>query len=252
MSTDNGKHNGNGHDPDDDEDNVIRIPSLAERDKIRREAEKQWRRDYRASNKAEPMINLPPVTKMMLVVLLVIHAVFELALDPPQQYWVFEHFGFTPEYYTQAFPGWPAFVGPFSYMFFHSNWLHVGMNSVMLMAFGAGVEKWMGGGRMFLLFFLCGLAAALIHFVLSPFSEHTMIGASGGVSGLFAAVMIMLQQQGRLGAGKYGIWPFVALWIGISVIFGLLGSPDGSAVAWTAHIGGFLAGLVLLKPVLRL
>lgn len=255
MNSANGKHNGsgNGHDPDEERtDNVIRIPTLKERDRLRREQEKQWQKEYRASHPREPMINLPPVTKIMLAALLIPHLLVHYGMDAPMRYWVFEHFGFTPAYYTSDFPGWPAFAGPFTYMWLHASWLHIGMNGVMLTAFGAGIEKWMGGKRMLILFVLTGLAACLFHFILSPFSTHMMIGASGGVSGLFAAVLIMLQSQGRLGAGRYGILPFVGLWIGISFIFGLLGGPDGSAIAWAAHIGGFIAGLVLFKYVLRL
>jgi len=254
MNAGNGKTNGNGHDPGEEppEDNVVRMPSLAERDKMRREQEKQWRREYRAKNRAEPLLNLPPVTKIMLFVMLAVHIGLLLFLDDPQRYWVYFNFGFVSADYTVAFPGWPAFIGPFTYMLIHGNWLHIAMNGTMLLAFGSGVEKWLGGRRMLILFTLCSLAAAAFHFALSPFSDDPIIGASGGLSGLFAAVLIMLQQQGRLGAGRYGIWPFAAFWIGISIVFGMLGAPDGSLIAWAAHIGGFLAGLVLVKPVLRM
>ncbi len=250
--TTNNKPNGNGHDRDDEpESNVVHMPTLAERDKLRREQEKQWRREYKASRRAEPMLNLPPVTKAMVLLLVGIH----LALNfvSMQQLYDIQHtFGFKSAWYTRDFPGWSAFVGPFTYMFLHGSWLHVAMNGAMLLAFGAGVEKWMGGRRMVILFVLCSLAAAAFHFAFSPFSENVVIGASGGLSGLFAAVLVMLQAQGRLGAGRYGIWPMAAVWIGISVIFGLLGGPDGSVIAWTAHIGGFLAGLAFIKPVLRM
>lgn len=250
MSDEN--HNGNGHDPDEERrDNVIKIPTLAERDRLRREQEKQWSREYRARHKAEPIFNLPPLTKIMVLTLVAIHLLIILLTEPPQQYWLFEAFGFKPAYYTVSFPGWPAFFGPFTYMLLHGNGLHIGMNAIMLTAFGAGAEKWMGPKRMFILFVLSSLAAAAFHFILSPTSAQTMIGASGGVSGLFAAVLVMLQQQGRLGAGRYGILPFAALWIGISFIFGLLGGPNGSAIAWAAHIGGFFAGLALIKPIMR-
>ncbi|MCB9996411.1 MAG: rhomboid family intramembrane serine protease [Rhodospirillales bacterium] len=247
------KHNGNGHDPDEKRtDNVIRIPTLAERDKMRREQEKQWRKDYKAANKAEPMINLPPVTKIMLIAIIGIHLALTLFTNEVQLYWVHEHFGFKPAYYTGDFPGWIALIVPFTYMFLHGGWMHLGMNAAMLAAFGAGIEQWMGGKRMVILFIACGLAACLFHFILSPFSQQTMIGASGGISGLFAAVLIMLQSQGRLGAGRYGILPFAALWVGLSFVFGLLGGPDGSPIAWAAHIGGFFAGLVFIRPVLKI
>lgn len=250
---DNRKHNGNGHDPEEDpQSNVVRMPTLAERDRLRREQEKQWRREYKAAHRAEPMLNLPPVTKIMIAVMVGIHVLLAVLLDKPQLYSVFDTFGFTPANYTRDFPGWPAFAAPFTYMLLHGNWLHIGMNSVMLLAFGAGVEKWMGGKRMLILFFACGLAAIAFHFALAPFSENPVIGASGGLSGMFAAVLVMLQQQGRLGTGRYGILPFAAFWIGIALVFGLLGGPDGSVIAWAAHIGGFLAGLLFIKPVLKM
>jgi membrane associated rhomboid family serine protease len=55
-----------------------------------------------------------------------------------------------------------------------------------------------------------------------------------------------------LGSSKYGIWPFVILWIAISLLFGLMEAPGGGTIAWAAHIGGFCAGFVFIKPVLRL
>lgn len=255
MST-NGKSNGtgNGYDPDqddDDNDNVIRIPSLAERDKMRREAEEQARKEYRAANPSEPMINLPPVTKYMLLALLIPHLVIEFLLSPPQQFWVMEHFGVIPAAYTVEFTGWQAIVSPFTYMFLHASWLHIGMNAAMLLAFGAGLERWMGGKRLFIFFYISSIAAVVFHFIVAPTSPYVVIGASGGISGLFAAAMIMLQSQGRMPLGKYGIWPFAAFWIMISFIFGLTGAPDGSNVAWAAHVGGFVFGLLFIKPFLK-
>ena len=251
MSGTNGKHNGNGHDPDD-EDNIVRMPSLAERDRIRRAQEKELRAQYRASNPREPMINLPPITKYMIGCFLLIHVITSLLFDKPTQFLIIDNFGFTPGLYsgTIDFKLIPGILGPITYAFLHGSWIHIGMNSVMLAAFGSGVERWLGGKRLLVLFFTCSLAATIVHFALSPFSEHTMIGASGGVSGLFAAVLIMLQMEGRLAQGKYGIWPFALIWIVVSFIFGMMGGPDGSAIAWAAHIGGFLAGLIFLKPII--
>jgi membrane associated rhomboid family serine protease len=104
---------------------------------------------------------------------------------------------------------------------------------------------------MMLFFLITSLCAAAFHFVLAPTSPDTVIGASGGISGLFDAVLVMLHAQGMLPAGRFGIWPFAALWIGLSFIFGIMGGPDGSTIAWAAHIGGFCAGLILIKPFMR-
>lgn len=257
MQNNNGhNHDGNGHDPDGESGNIIRMPTLAERDRMRREKEKQekqWRSSYKQDNKPPPAINLPPVTKFSILALAVIHVIFHYAFSPPDQFTIMENFGFIPAYYTGAAPfRWAALPGPFTYVFLHGGWTHLAMNSVMLAAFGAGVERWMGGKKMILFFVLCALAAAMAHLLVNPSSSDPVIGASGGLSGLFAAVLVMLQQSGMGGNSKYGIWPFVFLWVAISAIFGLIGAPGGGAVAWAAHIGGFLAGFIFLKPVMRM
>lgn len=233
---------------DDSSDNIIRLPSKAER--ARQEADRK-----KAEAKAGhiPLINLPPVTKFMLLSFLAVHILTDVLMPPVQQFWVFSHFGFVPVHYSGLTPlGWPALAGPFTFTFLHGNWTHMILNGLMLMAFGTGVEKWMGGKRLLVFFMCCNLIAALAQFLLDPSSTTPVIGASGGLSGLFAAVLIMMQQQNGLGAGnRYGIWPFIILWIAISIIFGLIGGPGNSSVAWAAHIGGFLAGFVLLKPILN-
>jgi membrane associated rhomboid family serine protease len=249
----NNKHNGkgNGHAPETD-DNVIKMPTLKERDRLRRKQEKEWRKQYRQSQPHEPMINLPVVTKTLASIFLVIHVLTNLFLDAPGRYDLYEIFGFRPEVYfnEQYFSLLPAIAGPLCHMFLHGSWMHVVMNTVMLVAFGAGLEKWMGGKRLFVLFYLCALIAALLHLIITPDNVNVMVGASGGVSGLFAAILIMFKMKGIMGTGKYGILPLIALWIGISIMFGFTGGLDGSMIGWIAHIGGFLAGLILIKPVL--
>ncbi|MFN3826014.1 MAG: rhomboid family intramembrane serine protease [Micavibrio sp.] len=233
---------------DPQDDNIIRLPSKAERAKMDAEKKKAAARTDHV-----PLINLPPFTKFMLLSFLALHILTDVILPPPQQFWVFTHFGFVPAYYSGTAPGgWAAFAGPFTFTFLHGNWTHMILNGLMLMAFGTGVEKWMGGKRLLVFFMCCNLLAALAQFILDPSSTAPVIGASGGLSGLFAAVLVMMQQQNGLGAGnRYGIWPFVLLWIVISVVFGLIGGPGNSSIAWAAHIGGFLAGFVLLKPILK-
>lgn len=201
----------------------------------------------------EPMINLPPVTKYAVAFLVLVHLGLAFGVDDVTRYWVFEHFGFVAGGYTGAapLPWWSLVLGPLTYMALHGSWMHLGMNGAMMVAFGAGCERWMGGRRLFVLFVLCGLVSALVQFAYAPQSTDPVIGASGGLSGMFAAVLVMLQQRGLGGRGRYGIWPFVFLWIGISVLFGTMGAPDGSVVAWPAHIGGFLAGFIFIGPVMR-
>lgn len=200
-----------------------------------------------------PAINLPPMTKFLVIALILIEAVMKLALTEVQQYWVMSHFGFVPAYYSGAAAfGWPGLVGPVTYGFLHGGWTHVGLNVLMLMAFGAGLERWMGWKRLGFLMLACSVIAALIHLAFNIGSDHPVIGASGAISGMFAAAMVMLQQTRRYDTGRFGLLPFALIWVGISVAFGMMGGPNGENVAWIAHIGGFLAGLALIGPIMRL
>lgn len=247
----NGKYNGNGHDPDHkpDEDNIVKWPTLAERQRMQREEQEAERRAMKQTMHKEPLINMPPMTKWGLLTLVLIHLVTAYALSPEMRYWTFMHFGFVPGRYTGMLEfGWQGLVGPFSYMLLHGGWLHLGINTVMLMAFGTGVEKWMGGRRMLGFFVTCGLIAVATHFIFNPGSLNPVVGASGGLSGLFAAVLIMLgRMRERSGMGRQSLLPFIILWIGIMILFGMMGGPDGSNIAWAAHLGGFLGGFVVLR-----
>lgn len=234
----------------DDNDNIIILPTAAERQKM--EAAKKAE-TYEPFMKAGPLVSLPPVTKFMLLAFLAIHILTDVILSAPQQFWVFMHFGFVPGYYTGTLPfGWAALAGPLTFTFLHGSWTHIILNGFMMMAFGTGVERWIGSKRLFVFFMLCNIFAALAQFAFSPFSTAPVIGASGGLSGLFAAILLMMQQQNGLGAGnRHGILPFILLWIIISVLFGMVGGPGDTNIAWAAHIGGFLAGFVIYKPVMK-
>jgi membrane associated rhomboid family serine protease len=136
-------------------------------------------------------------------------------------------------------------------MFVHGSWMHVILNGLMLMAFGTGVEKWLGTKRMLAFFYVCSVFSALVYFIVKPYGTDPVIGASGGLSGLFAAIMVLLQKRGQFAGARYGIWPFVGLWIVISVVFGLTGGPGGASIAWVAHIGGFLGGIALINLMIK-
>jgi membrane associated rhomboid family serine protease len=233
-------YNGNGHDPEDepeDDDNIIRLPL----------------QDNRPPPRREPMFNLPPATKYLILLLVAVHVALQI-LSSAKQDWIIMHFGFVAGIYTRHAPfTWMAIAAPLTYMLLHGSWLHIGANSFMLAAFGAGIERLMGSVKMLILFVLCGLAAIAVQFAVAPFITDPVIGASGGISGLFAAVLLMMQKGGYVQPGRYGIWPLIIVFIVMQAGFGSSGvGPGGGNIAWVAHIGGFLAGLALLKPVLRL
>lgn len=215
---------------------------------LRPRSEKHKQPPPPAQEPNEPIINLPFYTKYFLLAFILIHLAITFALSDAQAQWVFMHLGFIPGRFTGMALFEPlALITPFTSLFIHGGWLHLAMNSIMLLAFGSGIERWMGGKKMIAFFILSGLIGTLAHFALNFHSIMPVIGASGGLSGLFAAALVMMNQRHGGMTGKYGIWPFVGLWIGISVIFGMMGTNDGGQIAWAAHIGGFLGGFALLK-----
>lgn len=242
MSELNGKDN---HGPREG-DNIVVMPTLAERDRIRKEKQ---RLERAAASAAEPMINMPPVTKYLIGVMLVCFIATGVALPPEQADSIIAQYGFVPEKFSNGAFDLPTMLSPITHMFLHGGWMHVIMNIFMLAAFGSGVERWLGSKRMLILFFASGLFGVGAHYILNTASTYPMIGASGGLSGLFAAAIVMLNRGQREMGGRIGILPFALLWIGLSIGFGMLGGPDGSAIAWAAHVGGFLGGFAVLKAM---
>lgn len=243
-----GHLNGHGNDNrgPENENNIVAIPTLAERDRILREKEKLERK---LTGAAEPMVNMPPVTKWLIGITLAIHILTTVILSLEQRDWAVEHFGFVPDKFNSGNIDLYALISPVTHMFLHGSWMHIMMNILMLAAFGSGVEKWLGSKRLLILYIASGLFGVAAHYLLNTGSVHPMIGASGGISGLFAASLIMLSRGQREMGGRFGVLPFALIWIGLSIGFGMLGGPDGSMVAWAAHVGGFLGGFIILKAM---
>lgn len=268
----------NDHDEiDENEDNkgsnVIDFSHVKKIKEIQEAQEKKWREDYRQQrkqahpyaqstvNKKEPMLNLPPATKSLAALFIAVHIIVHFILNPDQYNWVLTNLAFTPAAYTTDLlniPLWAKLVSPLTYMMLHGNFMHLGMNTIMLLAFGTGLERFIGAKRFLIFFIACGMAALIIHFIVNFNTPNPLIGASGSLSGLFAGMLLILHARGLIGTGKYGLWPIIALWTGITIMFGVFASPGsitsgGEAhIAWLAHLGGFLAGFVLLKPILKL
>lgn len=201
---------------------------------------------------SEPLINMPPITKYFLGILILIHLFVTFALNTEQYNWVVFNLGFIPARFSGMGLFEPlALLTPFTHMFLHGGWLHLGMNAVMLLAFGSGVEKWLGGKKMCAFFLATGLCGVILHFTLNYDSVNPVIGASGGISGLFAAALVMLNKSNVGMTGRFGLWPIAILWVSISVIFGFVDTPQMGVgkgeIAWAAHVGGFIGGFAVLK-----
>ncbi len=231
---------------DTNKDNII---SLADK---KSEKETRLKQEVKANKNSEPLVNLPPVTRNLIALMMGVFLIFEFILSSTQQEWAFFNLGFMPAKFTGDAHFDPlATLTPFTNLFLHAGWLHVIMNTVMLLAFGSGVERWMGGRKMVALFIATGLFGVALHFALNPSSLSPVVGASGGISGLFAAALIMLNQRNQGMTGRFGLWPIIIVWVGISVLFGVIGDPQSGLepgqIAWAAHVGGFLGGFAILK-----
>jgi membrane associated rhomboid family serine protease len=143
----------------------------------------------------------------------------------------------------------------FSSMFLHAGFLHVGGNMLYLWIFGKNAEDTLGHTRFTLFYLLSGVVAALTQVLASPASEVPMIGASGAVSGVLGAYLILFPQARVLTLVIFGFfWRLVSIpavvvlgfWIVLQVLNGLGSFGDAGTVAWFAHIGGFFAGMLLL------
>jgi membrane associated rhomboid family serine protease len=200
------------------------------------------------------MFNLPPFTKILIGVIIAIHICVWIAglIDPELKYLIYTYGGFIPASWSGALPFlWWTPLTLISFSFLHGGWLHLGVNALMMMAFGSGVEKWLGWKRMLILFAGSSLIAVLFHFISAPRSAIAVIGASGAISGFFGAMILMLKQQRELGNPGNSIMPFVFIWILTSALLGIMGAPDGTPIAWIAHIGGFLGGMGITWLMIR-
>jgi len=141
-----------------------------------------------------------------------------------------------------------------THMFLHGGWSHLIGNMWFLGLFGDNVEDELGHGR-FLIFYLCGgVLASLAHFSLNLNSQVPMVGASGAISAVMGAYFVLFPYSRIVSiVPLYFLLPFLVaipaftylfFWFIFQVLSGLLDSPTGSGVAYWAHIGGFVVGMI--------
>jgi membrane associated rhomboid family serine protease len=143
-------------------------------------------------------------------------------------------------------------------MFLHGSWMHLLGNMWFLWLFGNNIEDSMTRPRFVIFYLLCGLAAALTQVVANPDSEVPMVGASGAISGVMGAYLVLFPRvrvytMVPLGFFLQSIplpaWVMLIYWSVLQLFGGVTSivSEEGGGVAFWAHIGGFVAGLVLIK-----
>ena len=154
-------------------------------------------------------------------------------------------------------------VAVFTSMFVHGGWMHVIGNLLYLWIFGDNVEDRMGHGRFLVFYLLCGVAAAMLQVAVNPASQVPMVGASGAIAGVLGAYLVMFPHSRILTLVPIVVFVqivevpallFLGLWFLLQLLSGVgtLGqSADVGGVAFWAHTGGFVAGLVAVRAFRR-
>jgi membrane associated rhomboid family serine protease len=149
----------------------------------------------------------------------------------------------------------PAWITPFSSALVHGGWLHLGVNMLMLVFAGSMVERVIGGSGLLFAYVVGALVAALSQFIVDPGSPVPMVGASGAISALFGLYALFfgapkqVSRNQKLNRWIHVAWLLVA-WIVLQWMAGYLAGGEGVMLATPAHIGGFIAGLLLQRPLL--
>jgi len=143
----------------------------------------------------------------------------------------------------------PELLTPVTSLFMHAGWMHLLGNMLFLWVFADNVEDGLGHGWFLLFYLICGLAGVMLHTLFSPQSQLPLIGASGAISGVLAAYLLLFPRSkvvallfGVVPVHLSAIWLLIA-WVAYQLVFFFIDQHAG--VAWDAHIGGFAAGLVL-------
>lgn len=150
----------------------------------------------------------------------------------------------------------PVVLTPLSATLVHADIVHLGFNMLMLLWCGRQVEPAFGPRLLTTIYIVGAFAAALGQWALDPFSPSVTIGASGAISAVVAVYALVFSEQkvpslGPIPSYVVRVTWLAAAWIGLQTMIGLGFGLTGGAIAVGAHIGGFVAGLLLARPLLR-
>ena len=206
-----------------------------------------------------------PYVNYFLVALNVAVFLFELSLGPRSRMVFMFQFGFVPENVSSFLHGGvgyvvPAFLPVFTSMFMHASWLHIIFNMWALWIFGDNVEDALGHFRYLVFYLVSGIAASALHYVFNLNSQVPSVGASGAIAGVMGAYFVLFPAARVLTLVPLFFlffwwlpaWVFLGYWFVIQFLSGAATtiaytSQTGGGVAFWAHVGGFAAGIVMIK-----
>lgn len=199
-----------------------------------------------------------PVVTLVFIAINVLVFLYEWSLpEQGQLFLFFDTFAIVPAQLLNNF-GAEAFT-LFTAMFLHGSWTHLGGNMLYLWIFGDNIEDRLGKGRFIIFYLICGLGASAAQIIIDPTSQVPNVGASGAIAGVLGGYLllfprarvttIILRFVTQVPAYiVLGFWFVLQLYEGAGSL-STVGSQTGG-VAFFAHIGGFVAGMILIRPFL--
>ncbi|SLN28440.1 rhomboid family intramembrane serine protease [Roseisalinus antarcticus] len=166
----------------------------------------------------------------------------------------YERYAMIPAYLNQG----GGYTGLVTHMFLHGGFMHLAGNMLFLWIFGDNMEEEMGHLGFLAFYLASGLGAALGQYFAAPFSPVPMVGASGAIAGVMGGYLLLFPRA-RVDVFIFFIvffrilvipaWIILGLWFGLQLVYGVGSDLSGGGVAYWAHIGGFVIGLVLTIPL---
>ncbi|WP_031496254.1 rhomboid family intramembrane serine protease [Bryobacter aggregatus] len=193
-----------------------------------------------------------PLVTVALILANLLAFFYELTLDDYTLHYFLSHWGTVPSHFQ--------FLDIFTSMFLHGGWMHVLGNMWFLWIFGDNIEDILGHGQYLVFYLLCGVAGGLLHVYFNPESSVPAIGASGAISGVMGAYLVSFPHARvhtlvififfitTIDVPAFlmiGYWFVVQLFSGVGQLANA--SANGGGTAWFAHVGGFLAGVILIR-----
>jgi len=197
-----------------------------------------------------------PFINIVLILANTVAFLYEIQMGPSALKGFIFRWGLIPSHFWNT-PS-SAWITIFTAMFLHGGWFHIISNMWFLYIFGDNVEERMGGVRYLIFYLLSGMAAGLLQAYVLPTSAEPMIGASGAIAGVLGAYLI-LYPRSRIASLvpilfiftiiEIPAFLFLLFWFGSQIYSGLFAIPGGGAsgIAWWAHIGGFIFGVIMVS-----
>ncbi len=150
----------------------------------------------------------------------------------------------------------PVWVTPLSATLIHDGWAHLGFNLLSLLVVATPTQRAVGARGLAVLWLVGAYAAAAAQWAVDPASMVPAIGASGAISALIGAYALLFGQGKAKAIGPVPAHVVHAVWLGagwtmLNLLIGWASAQGGAPIGWAAHIGGFVAGMLLLRPLLK-